>query len=292
MTPRGGVGLRPRPITLSSDIGWAYAAQMKAAIYRRIPRATIVDLAHDLPPHGVTEAAFVVRAMAARFPAGTVHVVVVDPGVGGRRAPVAVACADGSFVVGPDNGVLVPLAEALGRPVAVRLDPDRVAFGPRVGSTFDGRDLFAPAAARLAAGEPLAGLGSPHRLRPGPLPTPRRAPSGAAGTVVHVDRFGNLVTDLPGAWVPAELPAISLRFGRRAPRTVPWGTSYERIGRGRLGALVSSFGTVEIAIAEGNAAGRLHLAAGTAVRLTWTTAAAAHATETVNRPRSVRGARR
>ncbi len=289
MPRRRGPG-RLRLVTLSSDFGWAYAAQMKAEIYRRAPDATVVDLAHDLPRHGIAEAAFVVRAMAGRFPPGAVHTVVVDPGVGGARAPLAVACADGSFLVGPDNGVLAPLAERLGAPVAVRLDPARVAPGPRVGTTFDGRDLFAPAAALLAWGVPLERLGEPHRMEFGSgLPAePRRRPGGADGAVAHVDRFGNVISNVPGEWVPAGIRAVAVGRPGRPSVVVPWGSSYEGFGRGRVGALVSSFGTVEIAVAGGSAARRLRLPAGRPLRLAWRTATGARATETVNSGRSVR----
>ncbi len=292
MAPRSKAGAIPRPITLSSDLGWAYAAQMKAEIYRRMPSATVIDLAHDLPPFRVSEAGFVVRAMARRFPPGTVHVVVVDPGVGGTRAPVAVSCADGSILVGPDNGVLSPLAEELGKPAAFRLDPARVAPGPRVGTTFDGRDLFAPAAARLAAGEPPERLGRPHPLLRNDLPPPRRRRDGADGRIVHVDRFGNLITDVPGTWGPSAVRTVEVRLRGRPGFVAPWGRSYEEFGARHLGVLVSSFGTVEISIGEGSAAARLRVGSGTPLGLTWRTGSEPRATETVNIGRSVRGARR
>jgi S-adenosyl-L-methionine hydrolase (adenosine-forming) len=259
-----------RLVTLSSDLGSAYAAQMKAVLARTVAPGHVLDLAHDLRRHAVAEAAFVVRAMAARFPAGTVHVVVVDPGVGGRRAPLAVACRDGSALVGPDNGVLVPLAEALGGGTAYRIDPSRLRAPPRIGTTFDGRDLFAPAAATLAGGGRPRQLGSPVRMARLDGPAPRRRSRGAVGSVVHVDHFGNLITDVPSGWVPAGTRQFQFASGRRR-RTVPWVTSYEEAGPGRLAALGSSFGTVELAVGEGSAADRLGTQAGASVRFGWPT---------------------
>ncbi len=246
----GRPGRRPL-VTLSSDLGAAYAAQMKAVLHRTLPAGAIVDLAHDLRPHAIREAAFVVRAMAERFPAGTVHLVVVDPGVGGRRAPVVIRCRDGSRLVGPDNGVLAPLAQALGGGTVYRLEPARLSGATRVGTTFDGRDLFAPAAARLARGARPEQLGPRTRLQAAdPFPTPRRRPSGAVGSVAHVDHFGNLITDVPSAWLPERTAGVRLRLGRlrRRLRVV---SSYEEGGRGRLVALRSSFGTLELAVGEG-----------------------------------------
>jgi S-adenosyl-L-methionine hydrolase (adenosine-forming) len=259
----------PRLITLTSDIGSAYAAQMKAVLARRRPPGTVVDLAHDLRPHALGEAAFLLRAMAVGFPAGTVHVAVVDPGVGGRRAPIAIECGDGSTLVGPDNGVLIPLAEALGRPRAYRIDPHRLESGSRIGTTFDGRDLFAPIAGRIAEGVAAGRLGPrirPHRYA---VPAPRTTRSGATGEVVHEDHFGNLITNIPTQWVPDGTRRIELRVGDGSARVVSFVRSYEELGRGRIGCLGSSFGSVEVAVAEGNAARRLRASVGCVVRTRW-----------------------
>jgi S-adenosylmethionine hydrolase len=259
----------PRLITLTSDIGSAYAAQMKGVLARRRPPGTVVDLAHDLRPHAVGEAAFLLRAMAVGFPAGTVHVAVVDPGVGGRRAPIAIECADGSTLVGPDNGVLMPLAEALGRPRAFRIEPNRLESQSRTGTTFDGRDLFAPTAGLLAEGVAAARLGPPIRPKRYSIPTAKPMRAGARGEVVHEDRFGNLVTNIPTEWVPVGTVRVELRLGGGSTRAVPFGTSYEELRRGRLGCLGSSFGLVEVAVAEGNAARRLGASVGSAVETRW-----------------------
>jgi S-adenosyl-L-methionine hydrolase (adenosine-forming) len=259
----------PPVVTLSSDLGAVYAAQMKAVLAHRVSLARVVDLAHDLRPHDIGEAAFVVRAMAERFPSGSIHVVVVDPGVGGTRAPVAVACRDGSQLVGPDNGVLAPLADALGGGTAYRLDPARVRAGRRVGTTFDGRDLFAPAAARLATGSVPADLGPPVPLSRLGGAAPRRTRQGAHGHVVHVDRFANLVSDVPTSWVPRGTRSVRVHLGRRVLQ-LPLVRSYEEGGRGRPVVLGSSFGTLEVAVGEGRAAERLGAGVGSSVGVAWT----------------------
>ncbi len=256
---------RPPLVTLTTDIGPAYAAQMKAVLAHADPPLTVVDLTHELTPHAIPEAAFLVRAMARGFPPGTVHVVVVDPGVGGRRAPLVIATRDGSRLVGPDNGVLQPLATALGGGPAYRLH----ALGPRVGRTFDGRDLFAPAAARLASGTPPARLGDPIRARPFRLPEATESVGGARGEVLHRDRFGNLVTNVPNEWLPPVVGRLALRLSGAAGHTVPVARSYEALGRGRLGVLPSSFGSLELAVGEGDAARRLHASVGRRLSMTW-----------------------
>ncbi|MGI0071132.1 MAG: SAM hydrolase/SAM-dependent halogenase family protein [Thermoplasmata archaeon] len=259
----------PRLITLTSDIGSAYAAQMKAVLARRRPPGTVVDLAHDLRPHAISEAAFLFRAMAIGFPAGTVHVAVIDPGVGGSRAALAIECADGSTLVGPDNGVLLPLAEALGRPKTFRLDPSTVRARAQVGTTFDGRDLFAPTAALLAEGVAAARLGRSVRPKRYRLPAARRRAGGATGEVVHEDRFGNLITNIPTEWVPAGTYRVELRAAGAPARSLPFGTSYEALSRGRAGCLGSSFGLVEVAVSEGNAAKRFRATVGASVEARW-----------------------
>lgn len=266
--PRGR--FRPRLVTLSSDIGYAYAAQMKAVLTRSLSPGRIVDLAHDLPPHSIEEAAFVVRAMAVGFPPGTVHVVVVDPGVGGRRFPIAIDCRDGSRLVGPDNGVLFPLAEKLGLRGTYRIEPERWGRDrARVGTTFDGRDVFAPAAARLARGLRPSALGpsiSPRALR---IPNAHRGALGATGRVVHVDHFGNLITNVPAEWVPPRTRQIDVRIGRVSRRGLPWTTSYEALGPHRTGVLGSSFGTVELAVARARASDRFRVGLGAPVLFRW-----------------------
>ncbi len=256
-------------VALSSDVGSAYAAQMKAVLLATVDPSRIIDLTHDLTAHGIAEAAFVVRAIGTRLPVGTIHVVVVDPGVGTTRAAVAVACRDGSILLGPDNGVLAPLAHALGIRSVHRIERDRLPIPSRVGTTFDGRDLFAPAAAALATVAGPGDLGPRTRLLAYRLPVPERRPGRAVGEIVHVDRFGNLVSNVPSAWIPGGTERVRVAVGKAGPRSVPWASSYAGFGSRRWGALGSSFGTVEVAVREGRAADSLHASVGTRIRLAW-----------------------
>ncbi len=258
----------PRVVTLSTDMGSAYAAQMKAVLAQSLPPASIVDLTHDLRPHDLSEAAFVLREVVRRYPSGAVHLVVVDPGVGGRRRPIVLACRDGTTLVGPDNGLLTALAETRGRARAYALATARLRAGARVGTTFDGRDLFAPAAARLALGASARELGAPTVPRSLPRVAARRSTRGAAGRVVHTDRFGNLITNVPSAWPPAGVRTVIVRIGGRA-QTLRLVRAYEEGNVGTSVLLRSSFGTLELAVRQGRATDRLGVGVGAAVRFTW-----------------------
>jgi S-adenosylmethionine hydrolase len=256
-------------VTLSNDIGSAYAAQVKGVLYGSLPAGHVVDLTHDLPRHRIAESAFLVRQMVAAFPPGAVHLVVVDPGVGGARAPIAIRTRDGSYLVGPDNGVLWPTAERLGIARTVRLHPLKVAVASRVGRTFDGRDLFAPAAALLARGRRLESLGKEWEPRSLQLPTPTVGVRGAKGTIIHIDHFGNAITNIPSSAIAGRSGSVSVKVGSRQVRRAPLCAVYEELRTGQLGVLPSSFGTLELAEREGSAASRLGLKSGAAVTLSW-----------------------
>ncbi|MCA9678041.1 MAG: SAM-dependent chlorinase/fluorinase, partial [Myxococcales bacterium] len=179
-------------ITLITDFGTAdgYVGAMKGVLHRLAPGTTVVDVAHDVPRHDVAHAAWVVATAAREFPVGTIHVVVVDPGVGGARAEVVVA-ADGHRYVGPDNGVFAHVTRTgLDGSWAITSTAFRL---PDAAPTFHGRDVFAPAAAALARDLPPR-LAGPATCLAGALPWP--PPADGRGHVIHVDVFGNLITDL------------------------------------------------------------------------------------------------
>lgn len=186
-------------ITLLTDFGTRdeYVGAVKGVLLSRCPGATLVDVTHEIDPGDISGAAFRFEAVFPYFPAGTVHLMVVDPGVGGDRAVVA-ASGGGCGLVAPDNGLLTPLLEAGQIDAAVKVtDLDR--FGPRLSDTFHGRDVFAPAAAALASGRPLESLGEP--TDPADLirlnrPAPMASPGVVRGRVVGVDRFGNLIANI------------------------------------------------------------------------------------------------
>src|SRR5690606_13925034 len=187
----------PRLVTLTTDFGARdpYVAAMKGALLDGCPGLQLVDLSHEIAAHDVLEGALFLEAAVPYFPAGTVHLVVVDPGVGSDRRALAASVLD-QVVVCPDSGVLTLLARAHG------LDEVRAIESPEfrraeVSRTFHGRDIFAPAAARLACGAPLGDAGPRlERIVELPVPEPVADGSTVRGEVIHVDRFGNLITNL------------------------------------------------------------------------------------------------
>lgn len=234
-------------ITLTTDFGTgsAYIAQMKAVLLSRAAGAEIVDVTHAISPQNITQAAITLEDTLPWFPAGAVHIGVVDPGVGTDRAILAGRCGEG-FFVGPDNGLFsrCPISEV------VRLDrPEH--WLAEISRTFHGRDIMSPVAAAIAAGVPLRELGTPtERWTMLPLPQPSVTADQITGEIIFVDSFGNLVSNLTAA---------DLRMHRRVAmddQPVKRVNSYGDAKRGELVALVGSSGRVEIAIAEGNAAER------------------------------------
>jgi S-adenosylmethionine hydrolase len=244
-----------RIITLITDFGTVdgYVGEMKGVLYSRCSDATVVDITHDIPPQDVDRARLTLARVWRRFPEGTIHLVVVDPGVGSTRAALAVA-SDGRLLVGPDNGVLSPALLFPGAR-AVELPTPRGAA-----PTFHGRDLFAPAAASFAGGAPLESLGnaavSPIMRR---TPEAKRRSDGAVlGEVILIDRFGNAVTNLLG-----------LRGGVVEVDTLrlPVRRTYAEVEPGEPVALVGSTGFIEIAVRDGDAARTLGLGRGVPVAL-------------------------
>lgn len=195
-------------VTLLTDFGTAdyFVGAMKGVILSRAPAAAVVDLSHEVPAHDVAAGAFTLLAALDAFPAGTVHVVVVDPGVGSARRGIA-AAAGGHLLVGPDNGLLSWALERLGAPRVFHLAEPGF-FRPSVSATFHGRDVFAPVAAALATGTPPEALGPEvdDWTRLPPL-APERGEGVVRGRVLHVDRFGNLVTSLSRADLPSSFGA-------------------------------------------------------------------------------------
>jgi len=229
-------------LTFLSDFGTAdyYVAAVKGVVLGLAPGAVIVDVGHEVAAGDVEGGAFLLAAAARWFPAGTVHLAVVDPGVGSERRILAARTPLG-FLVAPDNGLLTPL---LGPEAEVRAVERPDLFLTGLGSTFHGRDRFAPVAAWLLRGEPLAALGpeiaDPVRLAGEP---PRREERLLLGRVVHVDRFGNLVTDIPSDWLPPG-PCRATVDGRSTARRAG---HYAEVPPGEPALLPGSLGTLEIA---------------------------------------------
>jgi S-adenosylmethionine hydrolase len=245
-----------RRVTLLTDFGTAdgYAAAMAGVIAATAPGTCIDHASHAVPQGDVLAAGLALVRYAYLYPEGTVHLVVVDPGVGTDRRALA-AAIDGRFFVAPDNGVLTRVLQRDAPASIVGLaDP---AFEGPVSATFHGRDIFAPAAARLARGEPLDRLGETLtdtdiiRL---PLPVPSRSAGRVRGEIVQVDRFGNLITNIPAMWLPAPGAGIVAVGGSSVG---PVRRTYGDVERGELLALVGSIDVLEISVRDGSAAARL-----------------------------------
>lgn len=231
-----------RLITLITDFGTAdgYVAEVKGVLLSGAPDATVVDLTHEIPPQDVEAARLALARSWQRFPEGTVHLVIVDPGVGSGRAALAVRSHE-RFLLGPDNGVLSPALLSGGADVVSLPIP------PRASPTFHGRDVFAPAAVRLVMGESLDHLGvvkTDALVRRTP-DVKRRDDGALIGQVLVIDRFGNLVTNI-GARLGG---AVQLGENVVAVRR-----TYSDVAEGELVGLAGSSGFLEIAVRGGSAA--------------------------------------
>jgi len=258
-------------ITLTTDFGLtdAYVGTMKGVIAGICARARVVDITHDISPGDIRAAAFCLATAAAFFPRDTVHVAVVDPGVGSTRAALAIRTDHATFI-GPDNGILGPALHEH-RIIDCRRIENRDFCLPEISATFHGRDVFAPTAAHLARGRSLARVGPPH---PHPIrlswPDPVRDRACLRGEVIYLDRFGNAVTNLPAAWLttpPGSDRLTRIRAGKT--RSIPLGNCYASVPTGKPVAVVGSSGFLEISINRGSAAHQLHLAIGSRVAVYW-----------------------
>lgn len=237
---------------------------MKGVILSLEPRATFVDLTHGVGAQDVWQGAFALAAATPWFPPGTIHVAVVDPGVGTARAAVVVRTAHGLYVA-PDNGLLT-LALDRDPPLgAWRLDRPQF-FLPRVSRTFHGRDVFAPVAAALASGRPPEEMGSP--VDAGDLvhlevPPVRAEGDHRVATVLYCDHFGNLVT----GFRPQDLEGRQVLRVEAGTHSMPLGETYQQVGTGDLVALWGSFGHLEVSRNLGSAAETLTMRNGDPVRV-------------------------
>ena len=255
-------------ITLTTDFGLSdwYVGAMKGAILRINPRAAIVDITHDISPGNLQAGAFALAASYRSFPKNTIHVAVVDPGVGSDRRPLLIQTKDFSFI-GPDNGLL-SFALLDEQPRSIRCLNGRTLWKSPVSNTFHGRDIFGPAAAHLSQGmvpEKLGKrVGDYIRLR---WPAPHLGRNQILGEILYTDRFGNLITNIPKATI--QFWALSNARVRLANsrRQIPIVELYESAPEGRPLALFGSTGFLEIAINGGSAANVLGLKEGDKVRV-------------------------
>lgn len=266
-------------ITITTDFGTedAYVPAMKGTMLSISPGARLVDVTHEIDPQDVMEAAFVLRSTRPYFPDGTVHLVVVDPGVGTDRRAVALRAGEHWFV-GPDNGVFPLVLEADEIGPVVELDNPDMWRSPSPSETFHGRDIFAPAAAHLAAGRSLEELGSPvDALEPLRWAQPSAAPQTVQGWIVHVDHFGNCITNIQRSTLAeaAELDASDPPLEDFPPLTAYAGNTplntlahtYGAVPEGDPLLLFGSTGYLEIAANGGNAAELLDIRKGDSVKV-------------------------
>jgi len=258
-------------ITLLTDFGIVdpYVAQMKAAIFSVSPTATIVDISHGVEKHNIAMGAYLLKTTVPWFPIRTVHVAVVDPGVGSSRIPIVVDCERG-ILVGPDNGLLVGASDALGFRAAYKITHSDFMAGS-VSSTFHGRDVFARSAAMLSRGREPREVGARiDELIHLDLPSIDASREQFSCHVIYIDSFGNLVTNVTLNQVGG--------FDQRKGKTVHLVTkgrefeclfvyAYSDIPRGKIGLLFGSQGYLEIAQREANTAARLKLRVGDPVQI-------------------------
>jgi len=263
-----------RPLTFLSDYGTddEFVGVVHAVIARLAPEARVIDISHGIPRHGVLQGALTLARTLPYAPAG-VHLAVVDPEVGARRRAVALRTGEDRLLVGPDNGLLLPAAERFGgieEAVEISASPWRL---EPVSATFHGRDLFAPVAARLARGEPLAAAGAPIEpveLVPLDLPGPRRDGAGLRATVVGVDTFGNVTLladhgDLAAAGLRIGDP-VAVSAGGRDLRAV-YARTFADVAPGDALVYEDAARLIAVAVNTGDAAAALGVRAGQVVAL-------------------------
>ncbi|MDZ8104833.1 MAG: SAM-dependent chlorinase/fluorinase [Nostoc sp. DedQUE12a] len=245
-------------VTLLSDFGDrdVYVGVMKGVIAQINSQIMVVDLTHQIPPQDLAAARFSLMNAYPYFPAGTVHVAVVDPGVGSRRRAIAVQFAQG-FLVGPDNGIFSGVLSQSMAIAAVEITNLNFWRTPKPSKTFHARDIFAPVAAHLASGVPLKQLGQeidPASLVKLDIDECQQTTTGVLGYIQYIDRFGNLVSNIPGSYVEGKTWCV-----QAAGLSIPGCETYSNVKVGEAMALVGSHGWVEIAVNSGNAHLQLQL---------------------------------
>lgn len=263
-----------RIITLLTDFGLSdvYVGVMKGAIAQINPQLKVIDITHQIPSQNIAAARFCLMTAFAYFPPETVHVAVVDPGVGSKRRGVAIKCAN-CFLVGPDNGLFSGVLSRESVRSSVELTNSQYWRTPQSSTTFHGRDIFAAAAAHLANGVPLEELGEtidPASLVQLEIPNCAVTATGIEGCVQYVDRFGNLITNIPNDCIIGNYWSLKISNSSGAIR-IPSGTTYSDSEPGDLIAITGSDGWLEIAVNGGSAQSVLKLECGAIVQLLFET---------------------
>lgn len=253
-------------LTLLSDFGDrdVYVGVMKGVIAKINSRVKIVDLTHQIPPQDIAAARFCLMDAYSYFPMETVHVAVVDPGVGGVRRAIAVEFANG-FLVGPDNGLFSGVLSQSPAIAVVELTNPEYWRTLHPSSTFHGRDIFAPVGAHLASGVPLKKLGreiDPETLVKLEIPECSRTGNTITGCIQYIDHFGNLVSNIPGSYVQGKSWGVVL-----GEKTITGSGTYGDVKVGSAIALIGSHGWVEITINRGNARSLLQMQLGDTIQV-------------------------
>lgn len=251
-------------ITLTTDFGTrdGFVAQMKGVIIAICPPARVVDVTHDVEPFSVRQAALVVKAVSSYFPRGTIHVAVVDPGVGSTRRGLVLRRKERIFI-GPDNGIFSLLTPTTGSWEMREIQNPKYML-PDPHPTFHGRDVFAPVAAHLARERPFNEVGplvdDPVTIS---IPTPTESEAGIDGEIIYVDRFGNLTTNIEASMLTGQVDTVTLK---ETPIT-GLNRHFAEVPAGQPVALINSFGYLEIAVNQGNARETFHAGMGDRVRV-------------------------
>ncbi|MCJ8278765.1 MAG: SAM-dependent chlorinase/fluorinase [Rivularia sp. ALOHA_DT_140] len=253
-------------ITLLSDFGISdeYVAVIKGAIAKVNPISRVVDITHQIPPQNIAAARFCLMNAYPYFPQGTVHVAVVDPGVGGERRAIAVELTQG-FLVAPDNGLLSGVLSQNYAIAAVELTNSEYWLTSQVSNTFHGRDIFAPVGAHLANGVSLRKLGQEVNLDSLiklDLPECQKMDDSIAGCIQYIDHFGNLVTNIPQSDVEGNNWSVEIRGN-----IIQAQETYSDVKVGEMIALIGSHGWVEIAVNSGNARLELDVEIGSQIQV-------------------------
>jgi S-adenosylmethionine hydrolase len=246
-----------RVVTLLSDFGLrdGYVAQMKGAILDNCPNAVITDISHDVERHNIPMGSFILETTAPYFPKDTIHVAVVDPGVGSARKAIVIECKSALFV-GPDNGLMARASEKLGLKSIYEIR-EKEFQRPPVSTTFHGRDIFAYVAGLIASGRRPEDVGPRlSKLEKLELSPPKLSGKKLICQVLHVDTFGNVITNV-GEELVQRLPkrvgeSVEIRSGTGKSQA-QYARSYYEVDKGVMAVLLGSQGFLEIAVKEGNA---------------------------------------
>jgi S-adenosylmethionine hydrolase len=270
-------GHAPRRVALLTDYGNSdeYVPILKGAILREAPDAPIIDLTHEAPSYGIADGEYLLTEIAKEFPADTVFVAIVDPGVGTSRRALALEAENGMWFIGPDNGLFTGVMDTFG--VRETWEIVRTPTGRERSDTFHGRDLFAPIAGKLVAGEDISPfvekLRNPVRLER--VPAPVWTGEALSGTVLRVDKYGNILTNIPAAMAaerarlgPAQDGSVrvAVEAGGRTV-TAPFARTYGDVETGALVLVINSRGNLELAVNEGSAAAELGIRTRDTIRI-------------------------